>query len=341
MNYQVGRSKSAINAYFKKKQRLTKLIVIAISVSYLSLNSAVSYAQMTMDGSATTDTVTDTAAETTTETAGMDATTDTADTSDDTTAMDDSTDATDSPATVVDLVEGTNSEETPPAQPVPEPEESGGGGGGGGAILALVAIGAVVFFAVNSSKKKEPKIQKTFLADQVSGIGTELIEISSQSSYLEQGLQPSVSFQYGSYQSITGFDKPYSFFNLRYQKPLGSRLSFNADAGTRYFAQNSSQTYDSQWLGLGFSSSNLFTKQDRLAFTARYATGDIEENSNSLSLHDSKLEKYDAIFSEQNAQLELAYSRTLGQNQRLRFLVQKLNASAEKYAAKLAWRYAF
>jgi len=296
MNYQVGRSKSAINAYFKKKQSLTKFLVIAISVSYLSLNSAVSYAQMTMDGSATTDTMTDTAADTTTDTAAMDATTDTADTPDDTTAMDDSTDATDSPATVVDLVEGTNSEETPPAEPAPEPEESGGGGGGG-AILALVAIGAVVFFAVNSSKKKEPKIQKTLLADQVSGIGTELIEISTQSSYLEQGLQPSISFQFGSYQSITGFDRPYSFFNLRYQKPLGSRLSFNADAGTRYFAQNSSQTYDSQWLGLGFSSSNLFTKHDRLAFTARYATGDIEENSNSLSLHDSKLEKYDAIFS--------------------------------------------
>jgi len=175
----------------------------------------------------------------------------------------------------------------------------------------------------------------------VSGVGTELIEISNQSNLLDQTNQPSLSFQYGTYQSITEFDKPYSFFNLRYQKSIGSILNFSADAGTRYFSQNPQRFYDSQWLGLGLSSTSLFAKHDRLAFTARYSTGDIEENSDSFSLNSNALASYDAIFSDQNAQFELAYSRAFGQNQRLRFLVQKMNQSVEKYAAKLAWRYAF
>ena len=328
MNYQVVRSIIADTAFFGKKKSITKLLVLAVSISFVSLNSSVSYAQMTMDGSTMTD-------------GGMDA--DDTTTTDDTMTEADDTMADDS-STVVDLVEGTTPEETPAPEPAPAPEpesSGGGGGGGGGAIIALVAVGAVVLIATNSSKKKEPKIQKTFLSDQVSGIGTELIEISNQSSFLEQAEQPSFSFQYGTYQSFTGFDKPYSFLNLRYQKSLSSSLNFSADAGTRYFSQSSGQLDDSQWLSLGLSSTNLLAKHDRLAFTARYSTGDVEENSDSFSLHSNVLESYDAIFSDQNAQFELAYSLSLGQNQRLRFLMQKINQRAENYAAKLAWRYAF
>ena len=118
-------------------------------------------------------------------------------------------------------------------------------------------------------------------------------------------------------------------------------MNFSADAGTRYFSQGSGQLDDSQWLSLGLSSTNLLAKHDRLAFTARYSTGDVEENSDSFSLNSNALESYDAIFSDQNAQFELAYSRAFGQNQRLRFLVQKVNESVDKYAAKLAWRFAF
>ena len=327
MNYQVVRSIFADIAFFEKKKSLTKLLVLAISISFVSLNSAVSYAQVTTDGSTTTDTTT-------------------TDTTMDTTATD-ATPPADDPTTVVDLIEGTPPEEapeeTPAPVPAPEPESSGGGGGGGagGVILALVVVGAVVLIAVNSSKKKQPKIQKTFISDQVAGIGTELIEISNQSDFFDQAAQPSLSFQYGTFQSITGFDNPYSFLNFRYQKSLSSNLNLSADAGTRYFSQNSGQSYDSQWLGLGLSSTSLFAKHDRLAFTARYSTGDIEENSGSFSLNSNALGNYDAIFSDQNAQFELAYSRAFGQNQRLRFLVQKVNESVDKYAAKLAWRFAF
>ena len=332
MNYQVVRSIFADTVFFRKKKSITKLLVLAVSISFVSLNSAVSYAQMTMDGSTMTD-------------GGMDADDDTTTATDDTMTEADDTIVDDS-STVVDLIEDTVPEETPEPAPEPEPEpepEGGGGGGGGagGAIVALVAVGAVVLLVTNSSKKKEPKIQKTFLSDQVSGIGTELIEISNQSSFLEQAAQPSFSFQYGTYQSFTGFDKPYSFLNLRYQKSLSSSLNFSADAGTRYFSQSSGQLDDSQWLSLGLSSTNLLAKHDRLAFTARYSTGDVEENSDSFSLNSNALESYDAIFSDQNAQFELAYSFSLGQNQRLRFLMQKINQSTEEYAAKLAWRYAF
>ena len=55
MNYQVVRSIFADTVFFRKKKSITKLLVLAVSISFVSLNSAVSYAQMTMDGSTMTD----------------------------------------------------------------------------------------------------------------------------------------------------------------------------------------------------------------------------------------------------------------------------------------------
>lgn len=295
---------------------LRKLLIAAVSICFILFNIA--HAQVTMDGSTTTDT-----------------TTDTTDTS-----TDNSTDTDTS--TVVDLIEGTGSEPTTEPEPVEDEDTgSGGGGGGGVAIVALVAVGAVAVYALSRTNKKKPKIQKTLLSDQVSGVGSTLIDVRNQSHFIEKGIKPTLSFQYGSYQAINELSQPYSFFNVRYHKSIGSALNLNANAGTRFFTNTGNTFTDSQWLTLGLFSKDVFNAGDRLELTAKYATGDIDENSDSILSQGVVLQDYDTLFSDQNSRFELAYSRVLGQNQRLRFLVQKLNSSSEDYAAKLAWRYAF
>ena len=311
-----------------KKHTLRKLLVVTVSWCFVSFNSAMSYAQMTggstdMDG---------TSMET------MD---------DETDAMQDATETMEVPpsetpeaddtTSVVDLVEGTTSE---PAD-VPAEQANGSGGGGGGAILALVAAGAIAVVVISNNKKKKPKIQKTFISDQVAGVGTQLIDISTQSNFLDQPKSSLFGLQYGTYQSVSSLNQPYSFLNINYQKRLGSKLNVFADAGTRYFVKAASELQDSQWLNLGFATTSMLAKNDRLSFTAKYAVGDIDKNNDSFELQSTALQNYGAIFSDQNSEFELAYSRALGQNHRLGFLMQKLSSDIEDYAAKLAWRYTF
>jgi len=126
MNYQIIGSIFTDIIFFEKKKYLTKLLVLAVSISFVSFNSAVSYAQMTMDGSTTTDTT-------------MDDTTAADDMMTETDTTDTATTTADGPTTVVDLVEGTTAEETPVPEPTPEPESSGGGGGGSSQIKCQVS----------------------------------------------------------------------------------------------------------------------------------------------------------------------------------------------------------
>lgn len=300
--------------------QVKKAIIVAISASFIFLNTSVSYAQVTMP-TTDSDTTTDSSTTDTTTDASADTTTDTS---------------------VVDLIENTDSETTDTPDDPPQ-EDSGGGGGGGGAILGLVAVGAVV--AVVLSRKKSPKIQKTLISDKTSGYGTQFIELSSQSSLLEQSARPQLSFQYGSYQQLAGFDKPYSFFNVRTSQSLGSRLSFRADAGTRLFFQNTDDTASSQWLIFGLQAKDLLQPSDRLEFFAKYSTGDEYQRGTSLLSNGLALQDHENLFSDENARFELAYSRALSQNQRLRFLLQKtdslVNSEDDGYLAKIAWRHAF
>lgn len=307
-----------------KKSWLKKSMVVAISASFVFFNASASFAQMTMptsDDGSSGDTSTDSS------------TTDTTDTPTDSTT-DSSTDTS-----VVDLIENTDSEQTDPPQ-----EDSGGGGGGsGGAILGLVAVGAVV--AIVLTRKKSPKIQKTLVSDSVSGYGTQFIELSSESSLLEQSIKPQLSFQYGSYERIEEFNKPYSFFNVRASQSFGSKLSFRADAGTRLFFQNTDTAASSQWLTLGMQTKDVFQQDDRLEFSAKYSTGDEYQRRNNLLINGLALQDHESLFSDQNARFELAYSRALSQNQRLRFLLQKTDSLSvsedDGYRAKIAWRHAF
>ncbi len=298
--------------------QVKKAIIVAISASFIFLNTSVSYAQVTMP-TTDSDTTTDSSTTDTTTDASADTTTDTS---------------------VVDLIENTDSETTDTPD---DPPQEDSGGGGGGAILGLVAVGAVV--AVVLSRKKSPKIQKTLISDKTSGYGTQFIELSSQSSLLEQSARPQLSFQYGSYQQLAGFDKPYSFFNVRTSQSLGSRLSFRADAGTRLFFQNTDDTASSQWLIFGLQAKDLLQPSDRLEFFAKYSTGDEYQRGTSLLSNGLALQDHENLFSDENARFELAYSRALSQNQRLRFLLQKtdslVNSEDDGYLAKIAWRHAF
>lgn len=302
------------NTQRSKSSSLLKLLVFAVSISFIMLNTSASYAQVAVTPPADPPV----------------------------------SDPVEEPVVEEPVVEEPVVEEPVVEEPVVEDEEpvaeedsgGGGGGGGGGAILAILAVGAVGLLVFNNANKK-PKIQKTFISDQVAGKGTLLTELTNQSSFLETGAAPSVSLQYGSYESVERSDQPYSFFNIRYSKSLGSLLRLNADAGTRYFSQTSTSRFDSQWLSFGLTSRNLFDRNDSLTFTTRYAVGDLNENSDSLNIQGVGLLNYDSLFSDQNSRFELAYNRVLGQNQRLQFLVQKLSSSNDEYAAKLAWRYAF
>lgn len=316
---------STIGRVMIKKIQLKKTLVIIISTSFVLFNTATAYAQ------------------TTTPTTGDDSTTDTTDTTTDT-AVDDTT--------VVDVIESTDSE-----QPADQPQEDtgGGGGGGGGAIIGLVVVGAIV--AVVLTRKKSPKIQKTLVSDQVSGDGTQFIELSSLSSLADQPSKstlPELSFQYGSYQQLAGFSQPYSFFNVRASKALGTNLSLHADAGTRLSFRNSSYSnglynngddvVNSQWLVLGLQTKNLLRQNDRLEFFAKYSTADGDQQSNNLLSNGVDLQDHESLFSDTNARFELAYSRAFGQNQRLRFLLQKTDSTLlgdDGYRAKIAWRHAF
>lgn len=307
-----------------KKMQLRKAVVIAMSASFVLFNTAVSYAQTTTPS--TTDTTTDTMTDTTT----------------------DSTDPTTEDTTVIDVIENTGSEEV-----VDQPEEDSGdsgGGGGGGAILGLIVVGAVV--AVVLSSKKSPKIQKTLVSDKVSGYGTQFVELSSKSSFIEGSTipkTPQLSFQYGSYQQVAGFNKPYSFFNVRASHAIGANLNFHADAGTKLsfnngLYSNDSDVANSQWFVFGLQTINVLRQNDRLEFFAKYSTGDNDQQDNKLLSNGADLHGYESLFSDENARFELAYSRSLSQNQRLRFLLQKTDSLSEEdddYRAKIAWRHAF
>ncbi len=316
---------STTDVIMMKKSWLKKSMVLAISASFVFFNASTSYAQMTMpttgDGSST-----DTSTDSGTSTDATDTTTDS------------TTDST-TDTSVVDLIENTDSEQTD----TPQEDSGGGGGGSGGASLGLVAVGAVV--AIVLTRKKSPKIQKTLVSDSVSGYGTQFIELSSESSLLEQSVKPQLSFQYGSYQQLEDFNKPYSFFNVRSTQFLGSKLSFRADAGIRLFFQNTDAAASSQWLILGMQTKDVFQQNDRLEFSAKYSTGDEYQRRRNLLINGLALQDHESLFSDQNARFELAYSRALSQNQRLRFLLQKTDSSSisegDGYRAKIAWRHAF
>ena len=309
----------------------TKLTIIAVSLCMGLLNSHSVYAMEATDTTTNTDSTADTST-------GTDSTTDTTGETTDT-----STDGS-----VVDLLENTDSE-----QPAEENSDSGGGGSSGGAIIGVVAIAAVVAVVLSKNKKKKPQIQKTLISDKIAKQGTEFIELSGTAAFAEQNKQkglPQLSLQYGSYEQALSNNQPYSFINARLSQSIGSSLSLDTDVGTRLFYNDHSTHLandfgSAQWVSLSLKAKQIFSKNDRFEFLAKYTVGDDFQRHQSLLLDGSALQNYASIFSNENTQFELAYSRTLGQNQRLKFQLQKVDsldvANNSDYQAVMAWRRAF
>ncbi len=313
----------------------TKLTVIAVSLCLGVFNSHSMYAMETTDTMTTTDSTTDTSTDT-------NATTDT--TNSGTTGTETTADGS-----VVDLLENTDSEQ-PPAE---ESSDGGGGSSSGGAILGVVAIAAIVAVVLSTNKKKKPQIQKTLVSDKIANQGTEFIELSGTSDFIDQNWQkgvPQLSLQYGSYEQALNNGLPYSFINARLTKSVGTSFNLYADVGTRLF-YNGNAAYgendfgSAQWLSFSLQTKDVISTNDRIEFLAKYTVGDKFQRHQSLLLDGSSLQNYTGIFSNENTQFELAYSRALGQNQRLKLQLQKVNSldavNDSDYQAVMAWRHAF
>ena len=311
---------------------IKKIIVLTVSITFVSFNVMVAHAQ--------TDQVED-------------------DTVDQESGESDST-------SIIDVLE--NTEEEPETEPEPD-NSSSGGGSSAGVFLGLAAVGALVYVIVDSNSKEktkaEPKIQKTFTSDKVSGTGGWLVDLSpidkqfhetqntngqvtladdvvGENSSVVAGRRFPLSFQYGAYDSITGLATPFTLINTRLSANVSPSIRLHADSGLSLFNQEelTGSLFDSQqWLSLKMSASSVFNAGDLLELGGSYVIGDME-NQGYIG-QGLAWGEYGNIISPQKNVLQLAYSQSLGQNSLWQFSLQKSHELQSNYDAKLAWRYQF
>ena len=288
-----------------------KLSVLIVSACFVLLNTSALRAQVTMmPDSSMSDTMTD---------------------------MMPDADATESTAT------GSAGVPDPVTNPVEEEPTESGGGGGGGAIIGLLAVGAVV--AIASSQKKKPTIQKTFAYEKdVSGADIFLMDFSSKSPFSQQQnwkrRLPELSMQFGS----SSYAEPNSFMNFRLEKQFNSKVSLSSNLGIRSSQRKNNDFKSWQWLNIDIQAKDIFTLSDHLLLSANYTEGDDVNSSTSVLLHGNQFDQYKTFFLDRNTRFQLAYSKSVGENQRLGFQLSKdgtSDRSDEHYRVQLVWQNAF